>query len=318
MPPRFLLLALALLPLAGPVLAQDAGTGFFEQRIRPVLVEQCYACHSHQARKHRGGLYLDSKAGLLEGGDNGPAIVAGQPRQSLLIKAVRHTAGDLKMPPERKLPPEVIADLEQWIAQGAPDPRVATATLPRKRGALDLAAGRQFWSFQPPKHHPLPTVKDSAWPAGAIDRFVLAKLEDKGVRPVADADRATLIRRTYFALIGLPPTPAQIDAFAKDRAPDAFARVVDGLLASPHFGEKWGRHWLDLARFSESSGGGRSLLFKEAWRYRDYVVDAFNRDTLYDQFLIQQIAGDLLPYLDPEQRARFLIATGFLLLGPTN
>jgi hypothetical protein len=304
------------LVLAVPAAAQDAGVAFFETKVRPVLVEQCYPCHSHAAKKRRGGLYVDSKIGLLDGGDSGPAIVPGKPAGSLLIRAVRHTAGDLKMPPERKLAPETIADLEKWIALGAPDPRTAVAE--PQRGQIDIDAGRQFWAFQPPKRHPVPAVQDNAWPAGPIDRFLLAQMEAKHVRPVADADRPTLIRRTYFALIGLPPTPAQIDAFVDDRSPDAFARVIDELLASPHFGETWGRHWLDLARFSESSGGGRSLLFKEAWRYRDYVVQSFNDDTPYDQFLIEQIAGDLLPYLTLEQRCRFLIATGFLTLGPTN
>jgi hypothetical protein len=315
---RVLVICLTLAPLAAPATAQEAGTDFFEMRIRPVLVEHCYACHSHQAKKHRGGLYLDSKMGLLDGGDSGPALVPGKPAASLLIKAVRHTAGELKMPQDRKLPPEVIADLEKWIATGAPDPRVDPASLPRKRGEIDIAAGRQFWAFQPPKRTPLPAVKELAWAESAIDRFLLARLDEKGVRPVADADRPTLIRRAYFALIGLPPTPAEIDAFVGDTAPDAFARVVDGLLASPHFGEKWGRHWLDVARFSESSGGGRSLLFREAWRYRDYVIRSFNSDKPYDRFLIEQIAGDLLPYLTPELRVDFLIATGFLTLGPTN
>ncbi len=299
-----LFLCIALIPLAAPVTAQDAGVDFFEKRIRPVLFEHCYACHSHQANKHRGGLYLDSKDGLRDGGDTGPAIVPGKPAASLLIQAVRHSAGDLKMPPDRKLPPEVIADLEKWIAMGAPDPRVEAPARTTAKG-IDIAAGRRFWAFQPPGRSELPTVKDASWPRGAIDRFLLARLEDKSVRPVADADRPTLIRRAYFALIGLPPTPAQIDAFVHDDSPDAFARVVDELLASPQFGPKWGRHWLDLARFSESSGGGRSLLFKEAWRYRDYVVRSFNQDTPYDQFLIAQIAGDLLPYLTPEQAPIF-------------
>jgi hypothetical protein len=309
---------LCLLVLAPTAAGQDAGLDFFEKRVRPVLVEHCYPCHSHQAKKHRGGLYLDSKAGILAGGDSGPAVVPGKPDQSLLIKALRHTAGELKMPPERALPPETVGGLEKWIAMGAPDPRNSLPSAADKHGPLDIAAGRHFWAYQPPRPQQQPTVKNAVWVEGIIDRFILARLEDKSVRPIEDADRATLIRRAYFAVIGLPPTPAQIDTFVNDRSPDAFARIIDGLLASPHFGEKWGRHWLDVARFSESSGGGRSLLFKEAWRYRDYVIASFNRDTPYDRFVIEQIAGDLLPYLTPEQRYDFLVATGFLALGPTN
>ncbi len=308
-----------LLAAVFPALAvgQDAGITFFETKVRPVLVEHCYSCHSHQAKKHRGGLYLDSKAGLLEGGDSGPAIVPGKAADSLLIKAMRHTAGDVKMPPDRKLSADVIADLEKWIALGAPDPRTGAPGKVVGRG-IDIEEGRKFWAFQPPKLPAVPAVSDAAWPEGTIDCFLLAALEAKDVRPVEDADRPTLIRRAYYALTGLPPSPADIDAFVQDDSPDAFARVVDRLLASPHFGERWGRHWLDLARYSESSGGGRSLLFKEAWRYRDYVITSFNLDRPYDRFIVEQIAGDLLPYFTPEQRRDFLVATGFLTLGPTN
>jgi hypothetical protein len=305
------------LVLSSAAAAQDAGVEFFEKRVRPVLVEHCYRCHSHEAKKHRGNLYVDTRAGLLDGGETGPSIVPGKPAESLLIKAVRHAAGELKMPPDRKLPAEVIADLEKWVAMGAPDPRTGAPAKAASKG-VDIEEGRKFWAFQPPKRPAVPAVKDTAWPDGAIDRFVLAALEVKGIRPIADADRPTLIRRASYALIGLPPTPAEIDAFDNDPSPDAFATVVDRLLASPHFGERWGRHWLDIARFSESSGGGRSLLFKEAWRYRDYVIDSFNRDKPYDRFVLEQIAGDLLPYLAPEQRRDYLIATGFLTLGPTN
>jgi hypothetical protein len=312
------LLSLCLCLATRAAAAQDADIEFFEKKIRPALVIHCYACHSHDAKKHRGGLYLDSREGLLTGGASGPAIVPGKPGASLLIKAVRHTAGELKMPKDGKLAPEIVTDLVKWVAMGAPDPRLAVARPTRKRDEIDIEAGRKFWAFQPPKLPALPAVQDAAWAEGVIDRLILAKLESAGVRPVAEADRPTLIRRAYYALIGLPPTPAQMAAFLNDGAPDAFARVIDGLLASPHFGERWGRHWLDVARFSESSGGGRTLLFKEAWRYRDYVVRSFNQDKPYDRFLIEQIAGDLLPYLTPEQRHDFLVATGFLTLGPTN
>jgi hypothetical protein len=183
---------------------------------------------------------------------------------------------------------------------------------------IDIEKGRQFWAYQPPRRHPVPAVKDTDWPRGDIDRFLLARLEASGLRPAADADRATLLRRASFDLIGLPPTPEEIDAFVGDPAPDAWEKAIDRLLASPHFGERWGRHWLDVARFADSSGGGRSLLFKDAWRYRDYVIEALNDDRPYDRFVREQIAGDLLPSASPEEQRRQLVAVGFLALGPTN
>jgi hypothetical protein len=289
---------------------------FFEQKIRPVLVKECYSCHSTVTKKSKGGLVLDTKAGLLKGGETGPAIVPGKPAESLLIQAVRYTHAEVKMPPRGKLPEAVLADLEKWIQMGAPDPRRDAKPIAQK--TIDLEQGRKFWAYQKPKAAAPPSVRDADWPAGNIDRYILAKLEAKGLRPAADADRVTLVRRAYFDLTGLPPTPEQIDTFLADKAPEAFARVVDQLLASPHFGERWARHWLDVARFSESSGGGRSLLYKDAWRYRDYVIDAFNTDRPYNRFVMEQIAGDLLPYETPEQRRQQLIATAFLVLGPTN
>jgi hypothetical protein len=299
--------------------AADPGMEFFEKKIRPLLVEHCYKCHSDEAKKPKGGLRLDTRDGVMKGGDSGPALVAGKPAESLLLTAVRYTNPDLKMPPKGKLPESAIADLEKWIATGAKDPRVDVKVASERRG-LDLEAGRRFWAYQPVRKMPVPGVKDQAWPHCDIDRFILSSLEAAGLKPVIDVDRTTLIRRVYFDLVGLPPTPEQVDAFFNDKSTDAFVRVVDELLASPHFGERWGRHWLDVARFAESSGGGRTLLFPDAWRYRDYVIDAFNNDKPYDRFVMEQIAGDLmapLPGADapgsPPQ-----IATAFLALGPTN
>jgi hypothetical protein len=289
-----------------------AGVRFFEQKIRPVLVEQCYSCHSASARKPRGQLLLDSRAGLLKGGASGPAIVPGKPRESLLIQALRHE--DLAMPPQGKLPPAVLADFERWVALGAPDPRDGVSTWAAK--GIDLEAGRKFWAFQPPRHHEAPQVKDSNWCRGDVDRFVLAKLQGAGLQPVADADRVTLIRRVTIDLTGLPPTPAEIDAFVGDQRPDAFARVVDRLLASPHFGERWARHWLDVVRYADSNGKDENLTFHESWRYRDYVIRSFNQDRPVDQFLREQLAGDLLPAANQAQRDEQLIASGFLVLGP--
>ena len=307
---------LLLVAVMSPIVrADDDGITFFEKKIRPMLVQECYRCHS-EAKKIRGGLALDSKEGLLTGGDTGPAIVPGDVKKSLLLKALHYTDPDLQMPPKGKLPAQVIADFERWVKMGAPDPR--TKKNVAKKYGVDIEEGRKFWAFQPVKDLPTPTVKDKTWAKNDIDRFVMHYWDNKGIRPVADADRETLIRRAYFDLIGLPPTPKQIDAFVNDKSANAFAKVVDELLASPHYGERWGRHWLDVARYAESSGGGRSLLFPDAWRYRDYVIQSFNSDKPYNRFVKEQLAGDLLDTKAAEERYWNIIATGFLMLGPTN
>jgi hypothetical protein len=306
-----------------PPAPSQEGVDFFERKIRPVLVQHCYSCHSSDAKKLKGGLSVETRQSLLEGGDNGPAIVPGKPNESLLIKAIRHTDPVLKMPRKEKLPDGVIADFEKWVKLGAPDPR-ANTTPQRKQGYASIDEGRKFWAFQPPKMPPLPAVKDARWVHNDIDRFVLAKLEQKNLKPNRDADPAVLLRRLNYALIGLPPTVAELNEFTKGwNAPGAnrqalVVAVVDRLLASPHFGERWGRHWLDVARFAESSGGGRTLIFKDAWRYRDYVIHAHNSDKSFDQFIIEQLAGDLQNARTPEERYWQLVATAFLLLGPTN
>jgi cytochrome c553 len=297
-----------------PVLAHAAddpkSVEFFEKKIRPLLAEHCLSCHSAEAqtnKKLKGGLLLDSRDGWKAGGDSGPAIVPGKPAESLLIESVKYD-GDLKMPPKGKLPAAAIADLEQWVKLGAPDPRVGGAK-PKQVG-LSIEEGRKFWSYKPVAKPAIPAVKDSAWAANDIDRFILARLEAAGLKPVKDADRLTLVRRLYFDLHGLPPTPEEADAFVKDADPQAYEKLVDKLLASPRFGERWGRHWLDVARFGESITL-RGSVFKEAWRYRDYVIDAFNRDMPFDTFIKDQIAGDLLP-------SRNIVATTYLQLGNHN
>jgi hypothetical protein len=287
---------------------------FFEAKIRPVLVEKCYSCHSSGADELQAGLHLDSRAGVLKGGDSGPVILPGNPSDSLLIQAIRYEG--YEMPPDGKLPPAVIADFERWVKLGAPDPRDGSAA--PERSTIDLEQGRQFWSFQTIKQYEPPEVKDASWPLAASDRFLLAKLEKKDLAPAADADREKWLRRLTFDLIGLPPTPEEIDAFAADQSEDAYARVVDRLLASPHFGERWGRHWLDVARFAESSGGGRSLMFPDAWRYRDYVINSINSDKPLNEFITEQIAGDLLPYKSEAEEVEHIIATAYLELGPHN
>jgi len=290
-----------------------ASVEYFEKNVRPLLVANCYTCHSADTNS-KGGLRVDDRNGLLAGGSRGPAIVPGKPAESLLIKAVSHT-GALKMPPERRLSDDDIATLKKWIRDGAAWTKVESVPSDQHVTADYNKLRKEHWAWQPLKDPQPPTVSPSAWPSDAIDRFVLARLANKGIKPVGDAHKLPLIRRTTFDLTGLPPTLAEIDAFLADRSAMAFERLVDRLLASPAFGERWGRHWLDVARYAESTGSARNLPFPHAWRYRDYVIDAFNSDKPYDQFIREQIAGDLLPATTPAEKAEHLIATGFLALG---
>jgi hypothetical protein len=315
---RPLLPACLLLAIAAPVRADDArGLELFEKKIRPLLAENCYECHSADAaakNRLKGGLLLDSRDGLRKGGDSGPAVVPGKPAASRLVKAL-HYDGKPQMPPRGKLPANAIADVEAWVALGAPDPRAGGAV--RQRG-MSLEDGRKFWAYRPVAKPALPKV--AAELRNEIDAFIAAKLEAKGLRFAPEADPATLVRRVYFDLVGLPPSPEEIDAFLKEfsaKPQAAYEGLVDRLLASPQFGERWGRHWLDVARFAESITL-RGSVFKEAWRYRDYVIDSFNRDVPFDRFVREQVAGDLLPAADTEQRRRQLIATTFLALGNNN
>jgi hypothetical protein len=287
---------------------------FFEKKVRPVLVNNCYTCHSANTNT-KGGLRVDDRNGLLQGGNRGPAVVPGQPEKSLLIQAISHTNKKLRMPPEKQLAEEQVADLKQWIKDGAAWPKVEVPFSIGKISAKYEKLRKTHWAWQPLRQAKVPPVSQGAWVRGDIDRFLLATLEEKNLKPVGDADRVTLLRRVTFDLTGLPPTPADSDAFLKDQAPDAFAKIVDRLLASPAFGERWGRHWLDVARYGESTGSARNVPYPHAWRYRDYVIDAFHGDKPYDQFLREQIAGDLLPYASQQQRDELLIATGFLALG---
>jgi hypothetical protein len=289
------------------------GIEFFEKKIRPVLVARCYECHSAEAKKSKGGLLLDTRDGLRNGGDSGAAVVPKHPQDSLLIEAIKHEG--LEMPPKNKLPDSVIADFVKWVEMGAPDPRDGK-TVSVKKKEIDFDEARKYWAYQPPQAVAAPQVKNAKWAKTDIDRFVLAALEAKGLQPVHDADKGTLIRRATFDLTGLPPTPAEVAAFLADKSPDAFAKVVDRLLASQQFGERWGRHWLDVARYGESTGKERNVVYRYAWRYRDYVIDAFNADKPYDRFILEQVAGDLLPSESDAQRNEHLTATGFLALSP--
>lgn len=288
---------------------------FFESKIRPILVDHCYPCHSHQAKENKklkGGLFVDTADGLLKGGDSGPAIDRKKPTESLLIKSLRHI-GELKMPPKGKLPDQVIADFAKWLELGAPDPRIEIESA---KSEIDLDKGRRHWAYKPMAI--TSTIAENRQnTTKAIDRLVLDRLAKEKLTLAPTADRVTLIRRLTFDLIGLPPSPSEIEAFVNDTSMNSLEKLVDRLLANPAFGERWGRHWLDLARYAESLTL-RGFVLKDAWRYRDYVIDSFNQDRPFDEFIREQIAGDLLPSTDWRSRRRKLIATTFLAMGNYN
>jgi len=287
---------------------------FFETKIRPALVKHCYECHSASAKDLGGKLLLDSRESMLKGGEAGAVLVAGKPDESLIIHALRYNG--VEMPPEKPLPETVINDFVTWISKGAADPRTAEAS--QKEAAIHDAEA--LWAFQPPKPGSVPDVSDKSWSQDPLDHFVLAKIEAAGLRPTHDADPRMLARRLFIDLIGLPPSFARTEQFSAEFQQDSKAatgQLVDELLASPLFGERWGRHWLDVARYAEANGNdglGRNPTFPHAWRYRDYVIAAFNADTPYDRFLTEQIAGDLLPAESEIDRDRYLVATGFLAM----
>jgi hypothetical protein len=294
--------------------ADPAGVEFFETKIRPVLVESCYSCHSAGAKSLKAKLLLDTREGILKGGESEqPAIVPGNLDDSTLIRAIRHEDEGLTMPPKKKLPAEQIANFEAWVKQGAPMPAatpaaVAGASLTTKPHEISIAEGKKHWSFQPPREQQVPTG------VSAVDFFVQSELQQAGLAPSPRADKRTLIRRATFDLLGLPPTIQQIEQFEADASPDAFEKLIDRLLASPQYGERWGRYWLDVARYADTKG----YVFEEerrypfSYTYRDWVIRAFNEDLPYDQFLIQQIAADRLELKDDK---RPLAALGFLTLG---
>jgi len=288
--------------------AAPEGERLFKEKIEPVLKKECFRCHSEQAEKVKGGLRLDSRAAILKGGDTGPAVVPKKSGESLLIQAIRHE-GELAMPPKRaKLADDVIADFVTWVNLGAPG-------LPEGKGPADgvvSEAARRHWAFQPVKKAPPPTVEKTDWVRNEVDAFILAKLEEREWRPALETSREEWIRRASFDLTGLPPSPEEIVAFESDRSPDAFERVVDRLLGSAHYGERWAQHWLDVTRFAESEGFEYDRHLPEAWRFRDYVIDSFNSDKPFDRFLIEQIAGDEIAPQDHE----CLTAAIFHRLGP--
>ena len=312
--PRFVLsvaMAACCLLASRNVLAADgpAALEFFEKDVRPLLVKHCYECHS--AGDVDGGLNLDSKVGVANGGDSGVVVMAGAPDKSLLIEAVRYKNQDLQMPPKGQMSSSEIEILEKWVRLGVPDSRTESRPGTVRPTGMTIEDGRDFWSFKPVADPDIPSVENADWVQMPIDAFVLLKLEQRKAKPAEQADKRTLIRRVTFDLIGIPPTPEEIAAFLADESSDAFEKVVERLLESPHYGVRWGRHWLDVARYADSNGLDENLAFGNAWRYRDYVVDSFNDDKPFDQFLIEQLAGDLVTESNRETKT----ATGFLVLG---
>lgn len=298
----------------------EAGLAFFESKIRPVLVNRCYECHSTDAGKAKGDLLVDTRDSIRTGGGSGPSVVPGRPDQSLLLTAMMHTDPDLEMPPqEKKVAASIIADFRRWIEMGAPDPRVAKGSAQKEASPVTIEAGRKFWAFQKPERAPLPKSKNANWAKRDLDHFILAKLEQNNLTPANDANPATLLRRLHFDLVGLPPTSKTQATFLKrvetDGLDKAMEAEVGSLLASDRYGERWARHWMDVARFAESSGKESNIVYPHAWRWRDYAIDCFNEDLPFDRFITEQIAGDLLPHKDDQERARLLIATGFLAFG---
>jgi Protein of unknown function (DUF1549)/Protein of unknown function (DUF1553)/Planctomycete cytochrome C len=297
---------------------------FVEREVRPLLVERCYKCHGNLAEP-KGGLKLTDRAAVLKGGDSGPAAVPSKPAESYLVETIGYREA-LQMPPDGKLTDAQIATLTKWVELGLPWPESTSSeptpadSGPRPYEITDEQ--RQFWAFQKVRVAPSPTVEEAAWPRSEIDRYILARLEAEHLRHAPQADRRTLIRRATFDLIGLPPTPAEVEAFLADESPEAFAKMIDRLLASPRYGERWGRHWLDVARYTDSCDARDLALnalsdVKDAWRYRDWVVAAMNRDLPYDRFVIDQIAGDLVEPATPERlNVDGQTATGFLAIGP--
>ena len=294
-----------------PAEGERSAEAAFNEQVLPILKQHCYKCHSHASRKAKGGLVLDSRSGWATGGDSGPAVVPGKPDESLLISAVRYQ--DLEMPPTGKLPAVLVDRLERWVADGAHDPRVTE--LAQSEEGVDFKAGRKHWAFRPLARKSPPRVRDSRWSRSAVDRFILSALEKQGLKPIEDADPYTWLRRVTFDLTGLPPTVDAIREFEADSSAEGRERVVDRLLSSRAFGERWARHWLDLVGYADQIGTSNNVFAQHAWRYRDYVIDSFNSDKPFDRFIREQIAGDLLPHDSVEQRAANLVATGFLVLG---
>ncbi len=292
-----------------------AGQVFFEKKIRPVLVRYCYECHGEE--KQESDLRLDNYQDLLRGGGTGPAVVPDNLDESLIIHVLKYEDEELQMPPEQKLSDEIIDDFVKWIEMGAPHPDASTTKIEPRKDGVDWETEREFWSFQSVKDPSIPATKQTNWATQTLDSFILAGLEQQGLTPAPQAGKTTLIRRVTFALTGLPPTPEEVDAFLADKSEGAYEKLVNRLLDSAAYGERWGRFWLDVVRYADSNGLDENIAHGNAWRYRDYVINAFNEDMPFNQFITEQIAGDLLEKsADIHATNRRLVATGFLVLGP--
>ena len=316
---RLYLLLVFLLTLSAGLAEQR--TDFFEKKIRPVLSMSCYECHSAKSKSLKAGLLLDRKAGWVRGGKNGAVIHPGKPDESILMNALKYDNHELQMPPSGKLSETVLADFEKWISMGAPDPRNSSMEEVFAVGGLkakSLKEGRKFWAFKPIKLPLLPAVQKGEWIQDEIDRYILRGIEEHDLEPSQKAKPTTLLRRIFFDLTGLPPSPQDIKDYQNSSSQESFENVVNKLLESPRFGERWGRHWLDVARYADTTGGGRNNPFPNSHRYRDYVINSFNNDKPFDQFIIEQIAGDLMPSSTDEEYNEKLTGTGFLALGPHN
>ncbi len=312
---RAYIIGIAVLSAAAVHGADTPQIAFFESKVRPLLVQRCFECHSHE-KKIKGGLALDSRSGWEQGGDHGAAIVPGDVANSLLVKAVHRVDDHLAMPPKGRLPGSEIAILEEWVRSGAHDPRTTGAAKAKK--GIDLVEGRKFWAFQPVRHPSPPQIKNTHWPLDPLDHFILAKQEQRGIQPSADATSHTWLRRVSLDLTGLPPTTDEIAAFEsgiRSQNPGIYEAAVDRLLTSKAYGERWARHWLDLTGYADMMGTSNNVYAEHAWRYRDYLIAAFNADKPFDEFVREQIAGDLMPAKSTEERAEKIIATGFLMVG---
>ena len=297
---KFLFFLFLLIPLLG--FTSDSKVEFYLTKVKPLLKSECYKCHSHESGKSKGGLMLDSVNAILKGGGSGPAIIPGNAQKSRLIHTVKRLDEDEAMPPKKTLTKDQISILEKWIQDGAHGPKSEI----QEDRTLEKRA-KELWSFQPVKNY----AKSNSY----IDQFVDFKLKSKGLKPLMKADPIHLIRRVYLDLIGIPPKPEEVEAYLKNPSEQAFEKIVDDLLSRPQFGERWARHWLDTARYADCNGGDRTHVFHQAWKYRNWVIDAHNEDLPYDQFIIQQLAGDLLPAKNDEQKTKQMTATGFLAIG---
>lgn len=315
--PRFLQIAALFWAISSfPSAKATEGFAYFEEKVRPIFIAHCYECHSEEAGKRKGGLWLDRKEGWAHGGDAGPSLVPGDPDESLLVESIRYTDTDLQMPPKSRMSADEVKILEAWVAMGAPDPRDVVLIGAVRKEPIDFEKARTKWAYRSHQNPEIPRVNGSDSGLDPVDLFLLSDWQKTGLTPAVKANESGLIRRLYYDLTGLPPTVVELGKYLTQPDNERYAAIVDDLLSRPAFGEKWGRHWLDVVRYADSNGGDRNFTFYQAWRYRNWVIDSFNRDTSYYEFIRNQLAGDLLPAVSKEQERGQIIAATFLSLGP--